>query len=515
MWRMTKSTSRARTSITHTSPELSSLSVLSMGSQSCFPVVRPSRTEPLLSFGSPSINPRIRKIAQGGLESQKSVYDQGESYRHATTIHILPSDVLLEIFDFCKRNCDTFLPVWKWHLLVHVCRRWRQVVFASPRRLNLQILCTYGTPVKENLGIWPAFPIVIDLYSMTGIPPDDEENVVAALGSKHLDRVMQEPCPVLKHLQITSEDRNAPELPAKFLGGSAPNLREVSLYGIPYPTLPALLWSAIDLVELDLRKIPPTGYISPEAMVVGLAALPRLELLILGFQPHPHRLVLRPPGVTLSPGHIVQVLPSLTYFEFNGASEYLEDLVSRIDVPQLIHILVVYLNQLIDFQAAQLSHFIDRSVGPELTQFKHAHITFSSDKVTFDMCRHANYPLWDWRSARTDILCEGTGWQVSHMAQVLLQFSATLSNVIHLQLKTEPEGLQLMDTDDVEWLLLLRRFSTVRTLHVCQELAGHVALALEDVTWEMVAEILPHLDLICLAGQPAPTIEKLKSYVIE
>ena len=39
------------------------------------------------------------------------------------------------------------------------------------------------------MGIWPAFPIVIDLYSMTGIPPNDEENVIAALGPKHLGRV--------------------------------------------------------------------------------------------------------------------------------------------------------------------------------------------------------------------------------------------------------------------------------------------------------------------------------------
>ena len=362
-----------------------------------------------------------------------------------------------------------------------------------------------------------------------GIPPNDEENVIAALDSKFLDRVyvvrldmtglqlrkiakvMEEPCPVLKCLQMTSEDRNTPELPAKFLGGSAPSLREVSLHGIPYPTLPSLLWSTIDLVELDLRKIPPTGYISPEAMVVGLSALPRLDIFILGFQPQPHprRLGLRPPGVTLSPGHFVQVLPSLTYFEFNGASEYLEDLVSRIDGPQLIHILIVYLNQLIDFQTTQLSQFIDRSVGPEeLTHFKHAYITFSSDKVTFDMCRQANYPFWDSGSARTDILCEGMDWQVSHMAQVLRRFSATLSNVIHLQLKTEPEGLQSIDMDDVEWLLLLCRFSTVRTLHVCQELAGHVALALEDITEEMFAEVLPRLDLICLAGQPASTIEK-------
>lgn len=50
--------------------------------------------------------------------------------------------------------------------------------------------------------------------------------------------------------------------------------------------------------------------------------------------------------------------------------------------------------------------------------------------------------------------------------------------------------------------------STVRTLHVSQELAGHVALAPEDITREIVTEVLPSLVLIRVVGQPASTIEK-------
>jgi len=44
----------------------------------------------------------------------------------------------------------------------------------------------------------------------------------------------------------------------------------------------------------------------------------------------------------------------------------------------------------------------------------------------------------------------------------------------------------------------------VQTLHVLPELAGHVALALEDTAGEMV---LPTFDFICLEGQPASSIE--------
>ena len=136
---------------------------------------------------------------------------------------------------------------------------------------------------------------------MTSFLPNDKENIVAALSSKHINhiciirldvtgsqlesiaKVMQEPLPVLKCLQINLDDVNAPELPAKFLGGSAPNLWEVSLYNILYLSLPAFLLSAIDLIKLNLHKVPPNGYISPKAVVVGLAALLKLEIFILGF----------------------------------------------------------------------------------------------------------------------------------------------------------------------------------------------------------------------------------------
>lgn len=58
---------------------------------------------------------------------------------------------------------------------------------------------------------------------------------------------------------------------------------------------------------------------------------------------------------------------------------------------------------------------------------------------------------------------------------------------------------------DVEWLPLLHQFPNVRTLHVSEELAGHVALVLEDTTDETV---LPSLDLICLADEPVSSATK-------
>ena len=444
------------------------------------------------------------------------------------TISVLPDNVLLEIFCFYKKeNPHRYRPqgppMWKWGLLVHVCRRWRQVVFASPLLLDLRILCTARTPVGKNLGIWPALPIYVECGwfpdRRNGNNAPSYDNIITAL--KHVDRVcdvrlevmgselekittvMHEPFPVLTRLFIWSEDGNAPVLPAEFLGGSAPRLQFIYMFGIPFPALPALLLSTSDLVSLDLSKIPPSGYISPEAFVVGLAALPRLRdftIEIRSATPRPDRIHL--PPVTRT------VLPALTRFEFRGASEYLEDLASRIDTPQLDWTHIFYFNQLVDFQVPQLAMFLDRTVGPKLTQSMYAQVNFCGDRVTFDMSRHANnYRVPDY--ARTGIACQGLDWQVSHISQVLGHISATLSNVVHLKLDGRlKENSQLKGIDDVDWLHFLHQFPTARTLHVSQKLAAHVALTLQDLALEAVTQTPPSLDLIYLADQPASSIEK-------
>ncbi|KAH9170283.1 hypothetical protein EDB89DRAFT_2230720 [Lactarius sanguifluus] len=438
--------------------------------------------------------------------SLPSLCGTSKSYRHVTTISKLPENVLTEIFDF-YRSFPFFPGTWKWHVLAHVCRTWRQVVFASPRRLHLQIHCTYGTPVRKNLGIWPPFPIAID-YPGRCLTPNDEDNVIATL--KHPDRVcfvrlcvtgsqlervatvMQEPFPVLTHLQIRSRGGNASVLPAEFLGGSARCLQTIDLKGIPFPTLPTFLLSASGLVSLNLYKIPPTGYISPEAIVACVAALPQLHTFTFAFQSHtsrPDRI--RPPPLTRA------VLPALTYFYIKGAIQYLEDLVARIDCPQLKWISIHYLNQFVGSQVTQIAQFIHRTVGHWITPSTHANVLFSRDRVIFDLNdRHCGMAFFHKKRY----------WQVSHMTQVLIQFSATLSDVVHLELGLEDH--QLQGTGDVEWLHLLHQFSTVQVLHVSPKLAGHVARVLENITGAMIAEVLPSLRLICLEDQLELSIEK-------
>jgi hypothetical protein len=103
------------------------------------------------------------------------------------TIDMLPDIALIEIFDFYldeddidEDEDDTGIDgghIEAWHKLVHVCREWRNLVFGSPRRLNLRILCGPRTTVIKKLDTWPPLPIVVWTDGRRGT-----ENIITALG---------------------------------------------------------------------------------------------------------------------------------------------------------------------------------------------------------------------------------------------------------------------------------------------------------------------------------------------
>ena len=413
----------------------------------------------------------------------------------------------------CLQDWNSSWNLWKWHLLAHVCRRWRQIIFASARRLNLRIPCTWRTPVRKNLGIWPAFPIDVEFSLHSDVPHED--NILAAF--KHLDRVchvrltladsqvgkmvtvMQEPFPVLKCLYITSRYwcEGVTTLPTGFLGGSAPSLQAIGLRSIPYPALPTLLSSTRNLVKLDLMNIPKTGYISPKAMVASLAALPKLEIFVMEFQPYDSR------PDRIGPFPVTRtILPALTYFVFRGINEYLEDFVGQIDGPRLNHISITTLYRPVGFQVAQLSRFIDHSVGSKLAQCKHAEVSFSHRflyrTVTFNFSHRPD----DAGQDRTTIISyEGIDWKATPMSQVLSQLPVTFSNVVHLRIKCSPEKYPSVYDSlgwSVEWLPLFRQFPNTQTLFVPSQVSGLVSMVLGHTTKVKMTEPLLSLELLCL-----------------
>ena len=236
-------------------------------------------------------------------------------------MEVLPDEVLLGIFEFyldsLKKTENRVVGTEGCKSLVHVCRRWRSIVFGSPRRLDLQLACTGGT-----LDIWPAFPLVVKgLMTISGM-----DNIVAALGQTNrvsqvdlasnrlqLEKVlavMQVPFPELTDLRLSalSKGDTSPFIPDTFLGGSALRLRILSLDNIFFPKLPKLLLSATQLVEVFLNL----GCFSPESIVASLSVLSSLESLKLNL-----RWFFSPPIPSIPPPKR-SILPALVKFHFKG-----------------------------------------------------------------------------------------------------------------------------------------------------------------------------------------------------
>ncbi|KAI0302782.1 hypothetical protein BC826DRAFT_432624 [Russula brevipes] len=195
------------------------------------------------------------------------------------TIDKLPDEVLLDIFDVYLNviGPSIFEKTNRWHTLVHVCRRWRDLVFASPRRLDLRLLCTRHKRVREMLDIWPAIPIEIegDWEHSHEAGPD---NIIAAL--EHSDRVCsihlhQYPSsvgealatavrsfPELTYLWLCPNEGSPPVLPLpdSFLGGSTPRLRTLQLMGVLFPALPNLVCLRVTLSTFRIFLIRDISY---------------------------------------------------------------------------------------------------------------------------------------------------------------------------------------------------------------------------------------------------------------
>ena len=422
-------------------------------------------------------------------------------------IDVLPDDVLLEIFDFYVdiSQWDARKEIEAWQLLVHVCRRWRNIVFGSPRRLNLRLYCTPQTPAKDRLDVWPTFPLIIagDVKSVS-----DMDNVIAALGQsnrvrqvnfggRQLEKVlaaMQVSFPELTHLCLCSYGETL-VIPDPFLGGSAPRLRYLAFKGTPILGLPKLLLSATQLVELCLYGIPHSGHISPKEMVASLSLLPCLEELSLVLQSPQSR----PDWESQSlPTPKRSILPALNNFYFKGVTEYLEELVACIDTPQLDRIGLTFFNQ-IDFDFPRLAQFIN--ITPNLWASYTAEVDFddSAADIIFRYPTFKNRP----RMLLIAISCEEPDWQLSAIEQVCNSSLPTFSTVQDLSIKHQYWEESLWKDDAIEnslWLEVLLPFTAVTNLYLSYESAPGIAAALQELDGGRMTEVLPSLQNIFVDG---------------
>ena len=366
-----------------------------------------------------------------------------------------------------------------------------------------------------TLEVWPAIPIVIDFVVVPKLPRD-MGNIIAALEQNNrvskikiqnipnslLEQfaVMKKPFPALTELDISSRDGVAPLTLSSFLGGPMPQLRSLMLAGIAFPSLPKLLLSASDLVELGLWRIPHSGYISPQAMVIGLSTLTRLKTLFLEFRfprSRDDRATRHAPPLTRV------VLPSLATLYFEGESEYLEDTLFRIDTPLLDCIKITFLNQLM-FDTPLLGNFIGRT--ETFTAVHQADVVFRALGVQITLSRRDETPNNE--SLTLLILCKPSDWQLSSVAQVCNSIIPPLPTLRKLSIDEGPfKRLQWHDDmENTQWLELLRPFSRVKKLVLSRELVRPVAPALQELAGEGLTEVLPMLRSLHIAGPlPSPS----------
>ena len=420
--------------------------------------------------------------------------------RNPVTIGLLPNDVLLKIFAFYVDDTR-----WKdgWFPLVHVCRKWRYIVLGSPYHLNLQLVHTEKTLMRKALEVWPPLPIVIDgdYYTKSG-----QDNLMATL--EHKDRVcgiklwfisrslwervsaeMQVPFPRLTGLDLWFTNTSAPVVPDSFLGGSAPRLRKLALNGASFLGLPKLLLLTPDLVELTLRNIPYSGYISPEAMVDCLSRLMRLKELDLAFtspRSRPDQESRRPPLPTRT------LLLNLTDFSFDGASDYLEDFVARIDAPLLNRVTLEVFHQ-VTFDTPQLALFISRI--PHLRARDEARILFSDDKASITLPGPVDQGL------DLEVGCGQLDLQLAFVARACSSSfpQALITTVERLYIWYWPDD-RPDNVENSKWLELFRPFTAVKGLYLSRELVPCIAATLQGLAGERVTEVLPALQELFVEG---------------
>ena len=447
---------------------------------------------------------------------------------------MLSEDILLEIFDFYRLDAmerrQTRGRPWKWLHLAHVCRRWRHAISMSPRRLDLQILCKYGASIKYTLDAWETLPLIV---RFKGGPKSKSlpENIVTALCRP--DRVreidldltsttvgaivdeIKKPFQMLESIRISIKDATGPSLLFRsgFLGGSAPRLREIDLDGItfPFPEIKQVFSSTNNLVRLHLTKIPETGYFSVDTLVTALSSSTQLRALGVGFH-YPASL---PTQSNTSPPFQRTTFPFLITLRFHGASEYLEEFVSRVDFPSLGFIDIKLFHQIF-FEIPEFCRTI-----PLLNAFMsptEMEIKSGKDSVAMYFRQKGKHGIKS-GDCYLRTVCERLDWQLSFVTEVsrqlfpLLESVGTLTisgNNIMPTLPSEEE-----DMDSTQWLEVFQPFTHLRELHIPGKFVLDILQAL--VTEDMAAGVFPELTRLSVAGvnkrNSATVVEAAEQFV--
>jgi hypothetical protein len=364
---------------------------------------------------------------------------------------------------------------------VHICRKWRHIVFSSHQALQLQLFCTHRTPVLKTLECWPTLPIVVEYRGSpaldTPAPADDDDDVMAAL--RHCHRVtsidlsvtsslrdrfsaIKEQFSELEDLVLQSQDGLWMTLPSVFRWG--PRLHRLHLTRIAIPELTQLLTSSRNLVDIQLHEMPAIGYSLLTPFRKALSEMTQLQSLSLQFLPNPiyPEIVL----ATLS-------LPTLTRLKYQGASEYLDNLVAGIDAPRL-EVVEIKFSDEIKLHTPNIGKFINQ-MGKQNSQH-HAEILFSKHYVSITLTQPVPSCL------PLKVLCRPSSPQLLFITQICHHISTSLLNVeqLKLHISSSQPSRERCDRDREGWIALINAFRSTRRPYFAVNFSRNIVLALES-----------------------------------
>ena len=316
--------------------------------------------------------------------------------------------------------------------------------------------------------------------NLKGIPSSHLKNVLAAMKGPFLE---------LTDLLLWSYGP-VTALPDSFLGGCAPRLQSLWLNNVSFPGLPKLLLSATHLTTLCLCEIPH-GFISPEVMATVLSTLNSLRSLLVEFQSF---LSHADSESRYSPPTRC-VLPVLTSLTFIGGSEYLDQLVVRIDAPRLDYLDITFIASQTVF-GTQLVQFISRT--PTLKALGKARVTFEDGAARVNLSSQ----VYGYGELNVKISCGKLDWQLSSLEHVCNSSLPPFSTLEDLYIY-ESVSWQTYRQDIVEnnqWLELLRPFTAAENLYLSEEIASRIVPALKELVGGRTTEVLPALRNIYLEG---------------
>jgi hypothetical protein len=229
------------------------------------------------------------------------------------------------------------------------------------------------------------------------------------------------------------------------------------------------------------------------ALISVLSSLKTLSLYFQDVQSHP--------GLESQSLHSPKrsILPALDEFSFKGDTEYLQDLVNRIDVPQLKNLYIIFFDP-IDFDTTRLAQFINRT-----PTFRALDEAYARACMRFGYCSTIVALLARSSTLEIEFFLSEPDRRVSSVAQVCNSSLHPLSTVEDLYIEHQhPERVSQIDAiESTLWLQLLLPFTAMKNLYLFKEFAPGIAAALQELVGDRIAEMLPSLQNIFVEGLEA------------